>query len=91
MREILVIIAIIAVLGGCQTSKVLSFQPQVWKSEGFSVSVTRPGWASSLETTRVANAHCSQFDRVASLTKLANSLQLPNRDEFVCIVQTVAE
>lgn len=72
-------------LSACQANKVLSYQPQVWSGDANSVSVTRPGMASSTDTERVANIHCAQFGKRAALTRLASPLQLPNRDEFACV------
>ena len=91
MKVFLTLLATIAILTGCQSGKVFSYQPQVWKSEGFSVSVTRPGMASSTDTTREADTYCAEFGRVAKLTKLANPLQLPMRDEFECVEKTTSE
>jgi hypothetical protein len=72
-------------LSACQADKLISYQPQVWSGNESFVSVTRPGMASSADTERVANIHCAQFGKRASLTRLASPLQLPNRDEFACV------
>lgn len=85
MRKAIGLLGVLLVLSGCEsTSKVLSYQPQVWKSEGYSLSVTRPGMATSTDTERVANGYCAQFQMVAKLTKLANPFIVPVRDEFIC-------
>ena len=72
-------------LGACQIGKALSFQPQVWEGDAYSVSVTRPGYLTIDHTTIIADAHCNQFGKEASITKLASPFVLPNRDEFSCV------
>ena len=75
----------ILLLAGCATSSpYLSMQPQIYKPSGYTLSVTRPGMATSTDTTRVAEQYCSQFGRKASLTKLANPFIVPVRDDFIC-------
>ena len=73
----------IILLSGCAA---VSYQPQVWKGDANSVSVTRPAMATSTDTTRIAAQHCAQFGKKPSLTKLANPLKIPMRDEFICEV-----
>jgi len=85
MKKPLILVAAAMCFFGCESAqKALSFQPQIWKSEGYAVSVTRPGMATSTDTSRVADAYCGQFNRVSLLTKLASPLIVPMRDEFIC-------
>lgn len=89
MRKVICLAVPILLLGGCETSNpYLSMQPQVYKPNGYTLSVTRPGMATSTDTTRVAGQYCSQFERKASLTKLANPFIVPMRDEFICEEKT---
>ena len=74
---------VIILFSGCAA---VSYQPQVWKGDANSVSVTRPAMATSTDTTRIAAEHCAQFGKKPSLTKLANPLKIPMRDEFICEV-----
>lgn len=74
-------LCLMVLFSGCAA---VSFQPQVWKGDSNSVSVTRPAMATSTDTTRLAEQHCAQFGKKPSLTKLANPLKIPMRDEFVC-------
>ena len=74
-------LCLMVLFSGCAA---VSFQPQVWKGDSNSVSVTRPSMATSNDTTRLAEQHCAQFGKKPSLTKLANPLNIPMRDEFVC-------
>ena len=74
-------LCVISLFSGCAA---VSYQPQVWKGDSNSVSVTRPAMATSTDTTRLAEQHCAQFGKKPSLTKLANPLKIPMRDEFVC-------
>ena len=85
MKKIASISSLCVLLAACQTTPLLSYQPQVWRGDATGVSVTRPGMASSADTGLVASQHCAQFGKVATLTKLASPLQLPNRDEFACV------
>ena len=86
MKRVVSLVAPIVLLAGCETSNALmSYQPVVYKPSGYSLSVTRPAMATSTDTTRVANEYCGQFDRVASITKLASPWIAPMRDEFVCV------
>lgn len=75
---------IVASCGGSQTSKVLSYQPQIWKSDANSVSVTRPAMATSYDTERVAKAYCEELGKTTKLTLLASPLRVPMRDEYAC-------
>ena len=85
MKKAIGFLVSVLFIQGCEsTSKVLSYQPQIWKSEGYSLSVTRPGMATSTDTERVAKEYCAQFQMTARLTKLANPFVVPVRDEFVC-------
>ena len=89
MKKAICLAVPILLLGGCETSNPLfSMQPQVYKPNGYALSVTRPGMATSTDTTRVAEQYCSQFGRKASLTKLANPFIVPLRDEFICEEKT---
>jgi len=86
IRNIAIIAAFssLAACGG-QTSKVFSYQPQVWEGDESAVSVTRPGMASSYDTEKLANAHCANYGKVATLTKLASPLMIPPmRDTYAC-------
>ena len=74
----------VASCGGSQASKILSYQPQIWKSDANSVSVTRPGMASSYDTERIAKAYCEDLGKTANLTRLASPLRVPMRDEYAC-------
>ena len=65
----------------------VSYQPQVWQGDANFVSVTRPAMATSTDTSRIAEQHCAQFGKKSSLTKLANPLKIPMRDEFICDVE----
>ena len=86
MLKIILILGLGFILNGCSTSNpYLSMQPQIYKPDGYSLSVTRPGMATSTDTSRVANTYCDQFDRISSLTKLASPWNVPMRDEFICI------
>lgn len=81
---IIVTLSSLAACGG-QTSKVFSYQPQVWKGDESAVSVTRPAMASSYDTEKLANAHCAKFGKLAKLTKLASPLMIPPiRDTYAC-------
>lgn len=86
IRNIAIIVAFssLAACGG-QTSKVFSYQPQVWEGDESTVSVTRPRMASSYDTEKLANAHCANYGKVAKLTKLASPLMIPPmRDTYAC-------
>ena len=72
-------------LSACGADKIFSYQPQVWSGDENSVSVTRPGMATSTDTERVAKIHCAKFGKSASLTRLASPLRIPVRDEFACV------
>lgn len=85
MKKIASVSLLCFLSAGCQTTPLLSYQPEVWRGDAAAVSVTRPGMATSTDTTLIANQHCAQFGKVATLTKLASPLQLPNRDEFACV------
>ena len=88
MLKYIVVVFGLASLTACggQTSKVLSYQPQVWEGDAGGVSVTRPGMASSYDTERIANSHCAAYGKVAQLTKLASPLMLPPmRDSYSCV------
>ena len=86
MKRVLSVVAPFVLLVGCETSNALmSYQPVVYKPSGYSLSVSRPAMATSTDTTRVANEYCSQFDRIASITKLASPWIAPMRDEFMCV------
>jgi hypothetical protein len=86
MLKIILILGLGFILNGCSTSNpYLSMQPQIYKPDGYSLSVTRPGMATSTDTSRVANTYCDQFDRISSLTKLASPWIVPVKDEFICI------
>ena len=86
MLKIILILGLGFILNGCSTSNpYLSMQPQIYKPDGYSLSVTRPGMATSTDTSRVANTYCDQFDRISSLTKLASPWIVPMKDEFICI------
>ena len=74
-------LCVVVLFSGCAA---FSYQPEVWKGDANSVSVTRPAMASSTDTSRIAAQHCAQFGKKPSLTKLANPLKIPMRDEFIC-------
>lgn len=78
-------LCVVILFSGCAA---LSYQPQVLKGDSNSVSVTRPGMATSTDTTRIAIQHCAQFGKKPSLTKLANPWVIPMRDEFICEVES---
>ena len=71
----------ILLISGCAA---ISYQPQVWKSDGNLVSVTRPAMATSTDTSKIADQYCAQFQKKAALIKLASPLSIPMRDEFIC-------
>ena len=77
-------LCVIILFSGCAA---VSYQPQVWKGDANSVSVTRPAMATSTDTSKIATQHCAQFGKKPSLTKLANPWKIPMRDEFICEVE----
>ena len=77
-------LCLMVLFSGCAA---VSFQPQVWKGDANSVSVTRPAMATSTDTSKIAAQHCAQFGKKPSLTKLANPWKIPMRDEFICEVE----
>ena len=89
MKKLIGVGAVVVLVSACETSNpYLSMQPQIYKPAGYSLSVTRPGMATSTDTTRVADQYCAQLERKASLVKLANPLIIPMRDDFICEEKT---
>ena len=78
-------LCVFILFSGCAA---VSYQPQVWKGDANSVSVTRPAMATSTDTSRIAAQHCAQFGKKPSLTKLASPWVVPMRDEFICEVES---
>lgn len=81
----ILLLFVCATISACQTSKLLTIKPEVWKGDDSKVSVTRGAYQSTFDTAEVANEHCAKYGKMAKLFEEVNIWEIPNTDKYVCV------